>query len=150
MNLSRKKIACDAWHSMYSARAVSINLYAPISKSLSVTPIIITAPNSLHSGSFRDQWARPTLQTIKSAIRETGVSWDILGPSTFPPLISQYNSAAVVWELSGGPHLGPMVPRDASLSDSHTFDRCCFSSPVLNLASLCMQSACQLEPREDF
>ena len=33
----------------------------------------------------------------------------------------------------GDPQFGPMMQRDASLSDSYTSDRCCFSQSVISL-----------------
>ena len=50
-------------------------------------------------------------------------------PIEGPPLIPQKHSAAMFEGFQGCPcHWAPMMPRDASLSDSCASDRCSFSS----------------------
>ena len=66
----------------------------------------------------------PDLQKITSAGRETGVSrhvvWVQLMTSTKP------RNTIMQWWYEGFQGV-PMMARNASLSDSYTSDRCCFS-----------------------
>ena len=76
--------------------------------------------------------AKPT-QIRRKAVHEVGVC-GIMGDQFRAPLEPhEHYSTIVLSGLRGALKCVPIMPRDASLSDSYTPDRCCFSSLPLEL-----------------
>ena len=67
---------------------------------------------------------------ITSDLRDASASRHNGGPTEGPNYAPQYGSAVMARGVAGSYQWVPLMPRDASLSDSCTTDRCYISSLV--------------------